>query len=434
MFPSILYPTICKYQTVIKGENMNTHDFKVAKANFRYDEVENSRKNLHKTRKEFVDYFTPARIAKMDIDEYVIGKGSKEHNFCYGLERTLDGLGRILGATSRKFGVFYSSNPEDGSKPHYEFATKFGDSYKEAFETVRNELLALLKAGKEGDIDAIVENMLSPMFKGKILSTYYPERYLNIFSPEHLCYYLSALGIADYEKGEVDAVIMREMLVDFKNSDPDMKDWSLDVFARFLYGEYPKAPAKEGQQPAGNNYKDPSFPIKYECEFIELSIDNESKPVKTAKTGKGGKVDYAEQERQYTLKGNRGEMIVYNEELNIVGKTLNLSGKKLEKAVVWTSKISDQDGYDILSKDKAGNDMYIEVKATSSKPGAFTFYYTANELSAAVSLGKAYHIYIVFEITTNHPKIWDMGNPFLPGFESLKLEPIKFKVDVNVNK
>lgn len=78
--------------------------------------------------------------------------------------------------------------------------------------------------------------------------------------------------------------------------------------------------------------------------------------------------------------------------------------------------------------------MYIEVKATSSKPGAFTFYYTANELSAAARLGKAYHIYIVFEITTNHPKIWDMGNPFLPGFESLKLEPIKFKVDVNVNK
>ena len=65
MFPSILYPTICKYQTVIKGENMNTHYFKVAKANFRYDKVENSRKNLHKTRKEFVNYFTPARIAKM---------------------------------------------------------------------------------------------------------------------------------------------------------------------------------------------------------------------------------------------------------------------------------------------------------------------------------------------------------------------------------
>ena len=83
------------------------------------------------------------------------------------------------------------------------------------------------------------------MFKGKILSTYYPDKYLNIFSPEHLNYFLTQLDIDTPMLLNGNSVYKREALVLFKNNDIVMKDWSLDLFAEFLYREYPKGPLSD---------------------------------------------------------------------------------------------------------------------------------------------------------------------------------------------
>jgi len=235
---------------------MNIHDLREAQARYenRMDEVLTSREDLYQLRISFSRYFNQNRIKNMSIDDYVAGVElpEKGFNFCYGLERQLDGLGRIIGATAFKFGVYYGRTKSDDNY-EYRFTQKFGNSYKEAFQNVKIAILQLLNSGQLEDIEAIVKNPLSPMFKGKILCTYFPERYLNVFSYDHLNYFLTQLDLDTKKLIESDPVYKREALIEFKNQDPVMKKWSVDLFANFLYREYPGRPPKAGQENSKND-------------------------------------------------------------------------------------------------------------------------------------------------------------------------------------
>lgn len=220
---------------------MNTKAFEKAKKTYSYDNRYKAVAGLLALRQDFVAYFTEEKIHDMKIDEYVIGKGIKDwHNFCYAIERTFGELGCILGATSRKFGVFYSP-----SKQEYVFSAKFGETKIKAFNKVKRSILALLESGRNGDLRGIADNPLSSMVKGKILSLYFPETYLNVFSDSHLDYFLDKFDLASDELLASKAVYKRQALVDFKNNDPDMKSWPMDMFSNFLYVAYPKSPSSE---------------------------------------------------------------------------------------------------------------------------------------------------------------------------------------------
>lgn len=83
--------------------------FTKAKATFDYTPYQKEIASLEEIRKQFVAYFNADKLRHMKIEEYAIGNGVKDwHCFCYGLERTFDRLGCILGSTSMKFGIFYS--------------------------------------------------------------------------------------------------------------------------------------------------------------------------------------------------------------------------------------------------------------------------------------------------------------------------------------
>ena len=72
------------------------------------------------------------------------------------------------------------------------------------------------------------------------------------------------------------------------------------------------------------------------------------------------------------------------------------------------------------------------MKATQMSVGDTIFYYTENELQQAKTLGDNYCIYIVYDILTPNPKIWNMGNPFKNSL--LELQPIKYRVQVKTTK
>lgn len=187
---------------------------------------------LNVKREEFVNHFTPDHIAKMSIDEYVIGWGKTDKpNFSYDLEWTLSGLGSFRGGSSMKFGVWYSSKEKA-----YSHAKRYS-SPEVAFEQVRANILSLLTAGENKDIQEIIKNQLSLTFKGKILSTYYPDKYINIFTDEHLDHFLDSFNV----DGEGKSVEEKRMLLAQVRADyEEMQDWSLQVFSKFLYEGYPK--------------------------------------------------------------------------------------------------------------------------------------------------------------------------------------------------
>ena len=196
---------------------MNYQELQEAKQTFRLYTLEKKYKPLFKAREIFVQKFSPAKIASMKIDDYVIGRQSKT-SFCYELERKLDQLGRITGQPSSKFGIWYSPQIDD-----YKFDPRFGDNYKEAYQKIKTSIIELLEAGKRHDYDDIIANPLNALIKGKILSVYYPDDYLNIFSREHLDYYLRILDLDTAELMKQDVLYKRDALLSFKDNDRDMK-------------------------------------------------------------------------------------------------------------------------------------------------------------------------------------------------------------------
>lgn len=418
---------------------MNIHDLRQAQVRFenRIEEVTEARKELHQLRSSFAKFFSRKRITSMGIDDYVAGVDlpTTGYNFCYTLERKLDGLGRISGSPAPKFGVYYGKRGKK-SIDEYQFVKKFGDTYQEAFEGVRKSLLELIDAGENENIEAITDNLISPMVKGKILCTYFPDRYLNIFSSDHLDYFLIQLDLDTDKLILEDPVVKRETLIEFKNQDPVMKNWTVDLFAHFLYTEYPGRPPKEGESTENNNdpladYRNPNFPANQTAEFIELNIlpPNPTNPT-TRNRGTGGKTDYEKEARKLKKLGDRGEKIVMDLEIK---KLKDADRKDLAKKVERVSLKSDSFGYDILSFETDGTEKHIEVKATRAKVGSANFFFTANELREAKE-SKNYFIYMVYDVVSESPKVWAIRNPFNPENKNTVMTPINFRISINATK
>ena len=405
---------------------MNYQELQEAKQTFKIHSLEKEYKSLFKVRDEFVRKFNPVKIKTMTIDEYVQGKQSKT-SFCYIIERSLSGLGNMTGQYATKFGVWYSKD-----KGEYSFEPRLGDNYMKVFENVKTSILDLLEAGKAQDFELIIKNPLNALFKGKILSVYYPDDYLNIFSNDHLNHYLKAFDLDTAELMKQNALYKRAALLKYKNSDKDMKKWSNDMFSVFLWSHYPKAPLKKDEV-AIVPEEDIEFPTIKSISFVDLRLTSgDSSP--RSKPRKGSQSpDYEKEAKKYKKLGDRGEYVVIQAEVSRLMKELSIVESDAKGLIQWVSRESDSYGYDILSVNHDKTPRYIEVKATQREVGDMDFYYTENEYETAKKFGDNYYIYVVYEILTPKPKVWVIKNPFNAGVE-VKMKPVKYKVQLCTSK
>ena len=416
---------------------MNYQELKRAKETFPLHRYEKEFKELEAIRLVFVRQFSKKALENMTIDQFVEGKGDP-NSFCYMLERKLDGLGRIRGRWVNKFGLWFSSEHQE-----YHFNPKYGKNFKEAFTNIKHYIIKLLedaeklrKNEKYEDIKALIDNPIDSWIKGKILSTYFPDRFLNIFSAEHLDYYLSFLNLDTKDLVKSDAILKREALLEFKNSDPDMQNWSINMFAVFLYRHYPKGPLKENEVAVKSKDKELEFPPVSNIEWVTQLIDTKKSQSagSSTKSPKGKSTDYEKESKIHKKLGDRGESIVYRAEIVRVQKELDIDEETAKQYIDWRSRQGDDAcGYDIKSVNADYSQRYIEVKATQGKVGDTVFYYTENELRQAKKYGDCYCIYMVYDILTPNPKIWNMGNPFKKD-GVLTLQPIKYRVKVKTAK
>ena len=409
---------------------MNYQEFERAKETFPLNTYEKEYQKIEVKRLNFIRQFPMQKLVNMTIDQFVIGKQNTD-SFCYIVERTLDGLGRILGRPSNKFGVWYS--PDKGC---YSYDSRFGGNASTAFANVRDNIVKLLKDAVDNNIEELIDNPIDSLFKGKILSTYFPDRFLNIFSVKHLDYYLRFLNLDSKDLIKSDAIRKRDALLEFKNNDPDMREWSINMFAVFLYRHYPKRPLKENEVAVKSKNKDYAFPTVDSIEWVTTRRIDSKKSHDThshAESTKGKSPDYEKDAKNHKALGDRGEYIVFCAEIERIEKELGIDRKTAEKYIDWKSRKGDDAcGYDIQSVNADKSARYIEVKATQMAVGDTIFYYTENELQQAKTLGDNYCIYIVYDILTPNPKIWDMGNPFKNRL--LELQPIKYRVQVKTTR
>lgn len=94
--------------------------------------------------------------------------------------------------------------------------------------------------------------------------------------------------------------------------------------------------------------------------------------------------------------GEKGEKIVYQQEKKkLIQRGIN------DTYPIWESKKNDNSGYDIVSLDRNGEEIFIEVKTTSKTkedPLSSTFYMSVNERTAMQAQNERYYIYRVYNV------------------------------------
>lgn len=200
--------------------------FKVDKMNFYLEK----NKEIEMLRNEFTELFPISKLLNMQIDDYVVGNGKE--SFCYWLETKLKEFGSIKGGSTadKKFGLYF--NKAEGN---YKTILKWDKdlNVQNAFSEIKLALKELVIAGEIEDIETIRKNPISPMFKNKILTAYYPDKYLNVFSEEHVNYFLNKLGIKF--QNHLDLEEKRRLLIKYKENHTEFKNFNNYLFMVFLY-------------------------------------------------------------------------------------------------------------------------------------------------------------------------------------------------------
>ena len=381
-----------------------------------YVEYMNSISKDIQMRKDFIKKFNKNQIINMEIDDFVTGRSKIDNkgkeSFCYILEFCMRNLGDMRGGSVSKFGVWYST--KNGK---YDFKNKYGKTLEEAFLNLKQQIYYLLNSGYNKDYNEIEKNSISPILKGKILSTYYPEFYLAIFNEEHVDKFLVELNI-DYDINSVDTLEKKKYLLkEFKENRKEFKDKSDEYFIIFLYETFRDA-IKEKNTVSGA--------IDYNIEFVDFNY-LQRHHVNKKNEYRSRSTDYEKINRNKKDVGNRGEQAVLKYEKN---KLIKLGMKELAEQVYICE--NDAIGYDIVSYDKNGKEIHIEVKTNSSNTKYLDFYITDNELSTMI-VDDSYYIYYLFNIK-GKPKCHIINRQKILERKEEFFQPVIYKVNIDVEK
>ncbi len=383
-------------------------------------------KEINGLRKKFTTDYPIDGITGLTKDEYVIGKGGS--TFCNRIENDLNDWGNIHGSPAIKFGLYFGKYGDDETRKYRIGRKEYGTNENIALKKILSAIVELLE--NKNDFKVLKKNPISPMFKGKILSVYFPNDFLNIFSAKHLNYFINILGLDNDSKSELDK---QALLLKFKESDKVMQKWSVYEFSKFLYASFGNPNNEIKEEKISKELKDfklKDFPpieiLKFD--YVDLQTNVLSETEGKGKN-KGTKIDYSNRSRKFKRIGDRGEQIVLRAER----KFLNKNGKKdLAKLVDQISERDDSVGYDILSFELDGTKRLIEVKSTLRKIGKNSIYISANELKVAEN-EKNYYFYIIYEAGSKRPKIWKVKSSDLLNNNNIIKEPILFKLNMNTN-
>lgn len=311
-------------------------------------------------RGDFLRAFPKNLLGDLDVDNYVIGH--RRPTFCDYVEAKTRSWAAIQGATSFKFGIYYGKTKSD-SHVTYRFTSKYGDTKASAFKAVKEALLDLVSLGARKNLDfaAIDANPLSQLFKAKILSLYYPERFINVCSAEHLEMLGSELGSPE----DLFTSEYQHLLAQAKLTHPVTRSWSNPKFMAFLYETYVpgRKPTNTMQKPRKKGHRRVNFE---------------------------------------DVQGERDEIGKAAEEYALAWEKERLSGAALDHLIPKMEDRRDRPsyGYDFLSHTSSKQRRYIEVKSVGKLPSGEGHRFFLSDNQHSVSKSKehhdAYFFYLVY--------------------------------------
>ena len=371
----------------------------------------NEIRRLESLRKKFVSDFPINKIEEMPLERFTSGNHNRT-SFCNRLENELKGLGDMHGSRVDKFGVYYSNQ-----RGRYECAKKWSRTKDvgEGFINVKHEISQLLKDGNANNYNEICNNRISPLFKGKILSVYFPNKYLSVFSKDHVKNFLAALNMEyDYDLS-IEENKLKLLLI--KNYDERLNKFDNQLFMKFLYSSIYNY--MNDEVVSDNSSYDEVEVV--EMDYLNLIENNVGAP---------RKVNHTENEINKIIQGNKAEEIVLRFEQN---KLHRLNKDDLAQKVEQVSKTKgDGLGYDILSFNELGEEIYIEVKSKRSFNNAISFYITENECRFLDKNPNSY-VYYVFDVY-GKPKIHIINLQRLKALGENWKVPVIYKINVQAQK
>tara|TARA_A100000171_G_C2120364_1_gene140434 strand:+ start:511 stop:1656 length:1146 start_codon:yes stop_codon:yes gene_type:complete len=324
-----------------------------------YDEIRDN--DACEARGEFIEKFPLSKLGQMKCDDYVIGL--QKPTFCHYVESKTAGWAQIRAATAYKFGIYYGKTATDSVKKYRSVKRFKADSPEDSFKLVRRALIELVKLGDVAELDfkRIDANQLSQVVKAKILSLYFPDRFINVCSAAHLKKLAGVLKLAP----DLPVSEYQHRLVTIKNEDPVTREWTNPKFMQFLYRHVLKVDTDQ--------------------------IDVIRKPRKKSTQ----KVDWD------SILANRGEVGRLAEEYALEWERRRLLGAGLEDLIPSIVDVRDRPGYgfDFISHQNHGKKRHIEVKSISKLPGdqIYRFYLSRNEheVSSGGEFKDTYYFYLV---------------------------------------
>lgn len=182
----------------------------------------------------FLRRFPLDKLKDLTLEKYVIGSQSHE-TFCYWIEPGTCKWARIVGSNSFKFGVYYGKTKSD-SRIRYRYTKGFARGLplvgyeNQVFENVRNSLLNLVKDADSLNFSAIDANPLSQMIKAKVISLYFPDKFINLCSKDILEDLDQELELAIESHSQI-----QHELAKLQFSNTKTRNWTRLKFVAFLY-------------------------------------------------------------------------------------------------------------------------------------------------------------------------------------------------------
>lgn len=313
-----------------------------------------------KCQSAFLKKFPRKNLGALTKETY--SSGYSNNTFCYEVEFATRPWAMIQGATAAKFGIYYGKR-NGSQKVNWQFTKRAGNNLAIAWENTHQRLLDLIAEGakKSPDFKVIDNNPLSQMFKAKVLSLYFPEKFINICSDRHLLMLRDVFGF----EHDLPISEYQHLLIMAKKTNDMTFQWSNPKFMSFLYQYYINK--KE-------LYPDPKITV--------LPPTKENYP----------EVDMEKIQEEWGRIGRLAEEFAFGWEL----KRLRDNG--LEEKIEDQRK-KPQCGYDFLSHSTPSTHRYIEVKAVGKEKGNnYRFFLSENERVCSLVKEKFdnWYFYLVF--------------------------------------
>ena len=199
----------------------------------------------------FLRRFPLDKLNNLTLERYVIG--SKSHDtFCYWIEPGTYKWARIVGSNSFKFGVYYGKTKSDVRK-RYRYTKGFAQDLPlvgyqtQAFKNIHQSLLKVLEDAEALNFSAIDANPLSQMIKAKVISLYFPDKFINLCSKDILQDLGQELELDINSHSQIQHELAKLQLSNAKT-----KNWTRLKFMAFLYrqvlGIVPKVSKSRARQ------------------------------------------------------------------------------------------------------------------------------------------------------------------------------------------